>query len=135
MSVVEAKDDQELSPGYVYFAPGQTQMGVEKRSGKYYAKISCDAPPENHCRPAVDYLFRSAAQEVGDNTLGIIMTGMGADGAKGLKMLYDSGAYTVAQDEETCTIFGMPNMAIKADAVSEVLPLDKIAAKIIASLS
>ena len=129
VSVEVASDNQRLLPGHVYFAPGQMQMGLQLKGGQLYSKVD-DAPPENHCRPAVDYLFRSAATVCGTNVLGVIMTGMGSDGAQGLKQLYDTGAVTLAQDEASCTIYGMPQMAVKKGGVSLVIGLDEISPKI-----
>jgi two-component system chemotaxis response regulator CheB len=91
-----------------------------------------DGPPVSRHRPSVDVLFRSVAQCAGKNALGIIMTGMGDDGAKGLKEMYDMGARTVGQDEDSCVVYGMPKEAVKLGAVNREIPLDKIAYEIVA---
>ena len=93
--------------------------------------VVADGPPVNRHKPSVDVLFRSAAECAGRDVLGIIMTGMGDDGARGMKLLHNGGARTVAQNEETCVVFGMPKEAIKLDAVDEILPLQQIARAIL----
>ena len=97
-----------------------------KRSGAFYFVEVIDGPPVSRHRPSVDVLFRSAAKAAGRNALGIIMTGMGDDGAKGLKEMRDAGAHTIAQDEQSCVVFGMPKEAIKLGAAAEVLPLNQM---------
>ena len=98
-----------------------------KRSGaRYYIELH-DEPPVNRHRPSVDVLFRSVAKYAGKNTVGVIMTGMGADGAAGMLEMHQAGAHTVAQDESSCVVFGMPKEAIKSGGVSKVLPLSLIA--------
>jgi two-component system chemotaxis response regulator CheB len=96
------------------------------RPAKYYVEIK-DGPLVNRHRPSVDVLFRSTARYAGRNSIGIILTGMGDDGARGLLEMKDAGAYNIAQDEKTCVVFGMPNEAIKLNAVEKILPLDQIA--------
>jgi len=129
--VLEAAEGQVIEPGTVYVAPGGKQMQVVRHNltGKPLLRMT-DDPPENFCKPSVDYLFRSVAEVFGDRSLGVIMTGMGADGVLGLKKMKQSGARTVAQDEQSCVVFGMPMEAIKAGVVDEVLPLDKIPERI-----
>jgi two-component system chemotaxis response regulator CheB len=130
VTVQEAEDGTNLQPGYVYIAPGGKQMKIEKDAlGKRKLKITND-PPENHCKPSVDYLLRSVAAHYKGNSLGVIMTGMGKDGALGLRLMKRYGANILAQDKESCVVFGMPMEAIKANIVDLVLPLNKIAAKI-----
>lgn len=102
-----------------------------KRSGAQYYVTVRDGPLVNRHKPSVDVLFRSVAQSAGKNALGIIMTGMGDDGARGLKEMQTAGARTVAEDESTCVVFGMPKEAIKLDAADKVLPLDVIPQEII----
>ena len=105
---------------------------VLKRSGAQYHVVVQDGPLISHHRPSVDVLFRSVARYAGKNALGIIMTGMGADGAIGLREMFDAGARTVAQDEESCIVFGMPKEAIKLGGVVKVAPLSAIAREICA---
>jgi two-component system chemotaxis response regulator CheB len=105
-------------------------MQLRKSNGQYYAHVA-DGPPVNRHKPSVDVLFKSAAECAGADVLGIIMTGMGDDGARGMKVLHDGGARTIAQNEETCVVFGMPKEAIKLQAVDDILPLEQIARAIL----
>ncbi|PID38117.1 MAG: chemotaxis response regulator protein-glutamate methylesterase [Proteobacteria bacterium] len=130
LSVCEAEDGQPLRRGLVYIAPGGRQMRLVGTRSAASIELT-DDPPEHSCRPAVDYLFRSVATVFGATALGVIMTGMGADGAAGLRLLKRAGAWTLAQDKETCVVFGMPAEAIKAGAVDETLPLERIAPRIV----
>jgi two-component system, chemotaxis family, protein-glutamate methylesterase/glutaminase len=107
-------------------APGNKHMEVKRSGAKYFVELS-DADPVNRHRPSVDVLFNSVARYVGKNAVGVIMTGMGADGAAGLLEMKLAGAETVAQNEESCVVFGMPKEAIKLEAALKVLALDKIA--------
>jgi two-component system chemotaxis response regulator CheB len=125
MNVREAKDGDRLERGVVLIAPGGRHMQLQKVAGQYRVKV-LDGPPVNRHKPSVDVLFRSAAECAGRDILGIILTGMGDDGARGMKVLHDGGARTVAQNEETCVVFGMPKEAIKLQAVDDILPLDQI---------
>jgi len=127
MSVVEPVDGQQIKPGHVYIAPGGKHLLVERDGAHYRCRIN-DGPPVNRHRPSVDVLFRSVAQNVGPNAVGVILTGMGDDGADGLREMHDAGAYTIAQDEATSVVFGMPKEAIARKAVDAILPLDRIAA-------
>lgn len=122
IEVREAKHGERLLPGHALIAPGGKHMML-KRSGAYYYMEVIDGPLVNRHRPSVDVLFRSAAKCAGANALGIIMTGMGDDGARGLKEMRDAGASTVAQDEASCVVFGMPREAIKLGGAQRVLPL------------
>ena len=126
MNVREAVDGDRLQRGVVLIAPGGRHMQLRKSGGQYYIKI-IDGPPVNRHKPSVDVLFKSTADCAGRDTLAIILTGMGDDGARGMKQLHDSGARTLAQDEASCVVFGMPKEAIKLGAVDEVLPLDRMA--------
>jgi two-component system chemotaxis response regulator CheB len=126
IEVKEAASDDRVLPGRALIAPGGRHM-LLKRSGAYYYVEVKDGPLVNRHRPSVDVLFRSVAQAAGKNALGIIMTGMGDDGARGLKELRSTGAQTIAQDERTCVVFGMPNEAIKLGAAEQILPLGDIA--------
>jgi len=130
IEVREAKNNDRVIPGLALIAPGGRHM-LLKRSGAYYHVEVVDGPVVNRHRPSVDVLFRSVAKYAGKNATGIIMTGMGDDGAHGLKEMHDAGAPTVAQDEETCVVFGMPKEAIKLGGVDRVMPLDRIPAAIL----
>jgi len=126
IDVFEAKDGQRVVPGRALIAPGGRHM-LLKRSGAQYHVEVVDGPVVNRHRPSVDVLFRSVAKFAGGNALGVIMTGMGEDGARGLKEMHEAGARTIAQDEETCVVYGMPKEAVKLGAVDRVLPLQHIA--------
>jgi two-component system chemotaxis response regulator CheB len=130
MNVREAKNGDRLERGVALIAPGGLHLQIEKKGGQYFAKVF-DGPPVNRHKPSVDVLFRSAAECGGHDVLGIIMTGMGDDGARGMKALHDGGARTIAQNEETCVVFGMPKEAIKLQAVDDILPLENIAKAIL----
>jgi two-component system chemotaxis response regulator CheB len=130
MNVREAKDGDRLVRGVVLIAPGGRHMQLRKAAGQYFVNV-IDGPPVNRHKPSVDVLFRSASECAGSDILGIIMTGMGDDGARGMKLLHDGGARTIAQNEETCVVFGMPKEAIKLQAVDDILPLDHIARAIL----
>ncbi|NTV94599.1 MAG: chemotaxis response regulator protein-glutamate methylesterase [Thiobacillus sp.] len=125
VEVKEAADNDRVMPGRVLIAPGGKHMML-KRSGAQYLVEVVDGPLVSRHRPSVDVLFRSAAKAAGKNATGIIMTGMGDDGARGMKEMFDCGAYTVAQDEKTCVVFGMPKEAIKLGGVKDVVPLAAI---------
>lgn len=126
MEIMEAQDHDPLKRGTALIAPGGSHMIINKGSTGYYVTVK-DGPPVNRHKPSVDVLFRSAANTLGANAVGIILTGMGDDGARGLKEMKDSGAFTIAQDEESCVVFGMPKVAIEMGAVGKVLPLSSIA--------
>jgi len=126
LEVMEAKHGDRLINGRVLIAPGGKHMRL-KRSGAQYIAEVVDGPLINHHRPSVDVLFRSVAQQAGRNAIGVIMTGMGDDGARGLRDMHDAGALTAAQNEQTCVVFGMPNEAIKLGGVDEVIGLGEIA--------
>ena len=130
MRVREARDGDRLERGLALIAPGGRHMQLRKSAGQYYMTVA-DGPPVNRHKPSVDVLFRSAADCAGANVLGIILTGMGDDGARGMKTLHDGGARTIAQNEETCVVFGMPKEAIKLQAVDDILPLESIARAIL----
>jgi len=129
LNVREAKDGDRLERGVVLIAPGGRHMKLRKAAGQYFVAVS-NGPPVNRHVPSVDVLFRSAAECAGHDALGIILTGMGDDGARGMKQLHEGGARTIAQDEASCVVFGMPAEAIKLGGVDEVLPLERIAAAI-----
>lgn len=130
VNVREARDGDRLERGVVLIAPGGRHLQLRKAAGQYFAKV-VDGPPVNRHTPSVDVLFKSAAECAGKDLLAIILTGMGDDGARGMKLLHDGGARTIAQDEATCVVFGMPKEAIKLGAVDDVLPLDRMASSIL----
>lgn len=130
MTIVEAQNNDQLQKGVALIAPGGKHMILNKGPRGYYVLVK-DGPPVNRHKPSVDVLFRSAANTLGSNAIGIILTGMGDDGARGLKEMKDAGAHTIAQDEDTCVVFGMPKVAIEMNAVDKVLPLGSIAQYII----
>lgn len=126
MSVCEAQDGQQILAGHAYIAPGSHHLLVERSGARYLCRLS-DGPPVNRHRPSVDVLFRSVAQSVGGNAVGLLLTGMGNDGAQGLKEMLEAGAATMVQDEKTSVVWGMPGEAVKLDAAQEVLPLERVA--------
>jgi two-component system, chemotaxis family, protein-glutamate methylesterase/glutaminase len=125
IEVHEARHNDRVIPGLALIAPGGKHM-LLKRSGAYYHVDVMDGPLINRHRPSVDVLFRSVAKYAGKNATGIIMTGMGDDGARGLKEMQEAGAITYAQDEASCVVFGMPKEAIKLGAARHIVPLDQI---------
>jgi len=129
IEVREAKDGDSVLNGQALIAPGNFHMLLRRRGGKYFVNIK-DGPFVHHQRPAVDVLFNSAAQYAGSNAVGVILTGMGADGANGLLKMKEAGARTIAQDEDSCVVFGMPKEAIKIGAVDRIVPIDRIAEEI-----
>jgi two-component system chemotaxis response regulator CheB len=130
IEVREAKNGDRVIPGRALIAPGGRHMML-KRNGAQYVVDVADGPLVNRHKPSVDVLFRSVAKFAGGNALGIIMTGMGDDGARGMKEMHDIGAKTIAQDESSCVVFGMPKEAIKLGAVDQTIPLDQIPAAIV----
>lgn len=130
IDVKEAQDNDRVVQGRALIAPGGKHL-LLRRSGAQYLVEVRDGPPVNRHRPSVDVLFRSVAKVAGSNALGIIMTGMGDDGARGLKEMRDAGAHTIAQDEATCVVYGMPKEAIRLDAASRILPLDDLPSAIL----
>jgi two-component system chemotaxis response regulator CheB len=133
-SVKEAEDGERIVPGQALLAPGHCHLEVERKGAYYYTRFNHEAPIYN-IRPAADYLFHSVAAHAGANGLGIILTGMGKDGAAGLKAMKAAGSYNLAQNEETCVVFGMPRAAIEAEAIDRVLALHDIAREILRFLS
>lgn len=125
MEVREAKDGDAVVPGVALVAPGNYHMLLQKSGAKYYVVLK-NGPPVHYQRPAVDVLFQSVARHAGQNAIGVILTGMGQDGAKGLLEMKNSGAHTVAQDEQTCVVYGMPKAAVQLNAADEILPLNQI---------
>jgi two-component system chemotaxis response regulator CheB len=132
--VREAKDNDRLSPGLALLAPGgEKHMRVMKDSSGYYVKLVSSDKVSGH-RPSVDYLFDSVADAAGKNAIGVILTGMGSDGAKGLYKMKEKGAYTIGQNKESSVVYGMPLVAYNMGAVTKQLPIDKIAGDIIERL-
>ena len=130
LAVKEAEDGETALPGAVYLAPGGRHMKAEPgRHGELVLRVS-DDPPENNCRPSVDYLFRSVANHFPGRAAAVIMTGMGNDGVLGLRLLKRHGCRVIAQDEASCIVFGMPGEAIKAGVVDVVAPLERLAEEI-----
>ncbi|MFB3904554.1 MAG: chemotaxis response regulator protein-glutamate methylesterase [Acidobacteriota bacterium] len=134
MQVREARDNDRIRQGLALVAPGNRHLIVQKEAGEYIVRVK-DGAMVHHQRPSVDVLFYSVASKVGSNAIGVLLTGMGADGAKGLLAIRESGGTTIVQDEDTCVVFGMPKEAIKLQAVTEVAPLQKIAQAILARLT
>lgn len=133
MSVTEAGDGEQIVPGHVYIAPGDRHLLVVRDGARFRCKLS-DGPPVNRHRPSVDVMFRSVAQNIGPNAIGVILTGMGADGAKGMQEMKETGAHTIAQDEKTSVVWGMPGVAVELGCVDHVVPLHVVAKKIYKAL-
>ncbi len=133
ITVKEAANGERILPGHAYIAPGGTQFHVA-RSGANYVAVVDDGPPVNRHKPSVEVLFKSAAAVVGRNAFGIMLTGMGNDGAAAMREMKDAGSYNYVQDEATCIVFGMPREAIAHGAADEVLPLGQIAPALITRL-
>jgi len=131
--VCEASDGERVLPGHAYIAPGGLHLAVERSGANYIARVR-DGEPVNRHKPSVEVLFLSAARVVGPNALGVMLTGMGADGARAMKTLRDAGSWNLAQDEASCVVFGMPKEAIAAGAAHEVLPLSAIAPRLLERL-
>ena len=129
--VREAENNEPVRPDVIYIAPGGKHMRVAAGPGGNKIIQITDDPPENNCKPAVDYMFRSVGREYGALSTGVIMTGMGGDGTLGLKVLKSFGAVTIGQDEESCVVYGMPKMAVEAGVVDVVSPLQMIASEIV----
>ena len=129
ISVKEAQNNDRVVPGLALIAPGGKHLLLRRRGAQYFAEV-VDGPLVNRHRPSVDVLFRSVAKSAGANALGIIMTGMGDDGAAGLLEMRNAGAHTIAQDEESCVVYGMPKEAVLRGAVEKTVPLNAIAREI-----
>jgi two-component system, chemotaxis family, protein-glutamate methylesterase/glutaminase len=130
LSVQEARDGQQISHGHVYVATGDRHLLVERDGAKYRCRLS-SAPAVNHHRPSVDVMFESVARSLGPNAIGGLLTGMGSDGAQGLKAMHDAGAATLAQDEPSSVVWGMPGAAVNLGAVDHVVPLEQVAAELL----
>lgn len=133
MTVKEAGHNERVLPGHAYVAPGHSHLLIKKSGAYYYTELSKSEPVNRH-RPSVDVLFQSAAQVLGPNAVGVILTGMGKDGAQGMLAMRNAGAHTIAQNETTCVVYGMPKAAVELGAAMEVVPLQDIAARILAHL-
>ena len=131
--VKEAVDGDRILPGHAYIAPGGFHLSVERSGANYIARVR-DGEPVNRHKPSVEVLFDSAARVVGQNALGVMLTGMGADGARAMKTMRDAGSWNVCQDEASCVVFGMPREAIAHGAAHEVLPLQRIAPALVERL-
>lgn len=134
ISVKEAEHGDRILPGHAYLAPGHSHLLVARSGANYLCELS-QADPVNRHRPSVDVLYRSAANVVGKNAVGVILTGMGKDGAAGMKEMQEAGAHTFAQDEASCVVFGMPKEAIAQGGVDEVVPLKDMANQVLAYLN
>lgn len=130
MKVTEAQDGQQVMPGSVYIAPGNRHLLVERDGARYICRLN-DGPPVNRHKPSVDVMFRSVADNVGPNAIGVMLTGMGDDGARGMKEMHEAGSRNIVQDEKTSVVWGMPGEAVKHGGVDEVLPLQKVAARVL----
>lgn len=134
LNVKEAENGDKLYRGRVLIAPGNKHMLIKRVGREYFVEIK-EGPLVNRHRPSVDVLFRSAARYAGSNAIGVILTGMGNDGAKGMKEMHDAGAHTIAQDEQSCVVYGMPKEAVKEGGVDDVVALDKITQHLVGLLA
>jgi two-component system chemotaxis response regulator CheB len=133
IGVKEAEHGERVLPGHAYVAPGHSHLLLRRSGANYMTQLSGEAPVNRH-RPSVDVLFRSAAEHAGKNAVGVILTGMGKDGALGMLAMKQAGAYNFAQDEASCVVFGMPKGAIAVGGTDEVLPLHEIAPAVLRCL-
>lgn len=133
ITVKEAEHGERVLPGYAYIAPGAFHLSLGRSGANYVAHLDQE-PPVNRHRPSIDVLFDSAAKHAGKNAIGMILTGMGRDGAEGLLRMKRAGAYTLAQDEASCVVFGMPKEAIALGAADEVAPLGEMSRRVLAHL-
>ncbi|MBS7350437.1 MAG: chemotaxis response regulator protein-glutamate methylesterase [Comamonas sp.] len=134
ITVKEAAHGERILPGHAYIAPGGTQFSISRSGANYVAVVDAAAPAVNRHKPSVEVLFKSVAQFVGRNAFGIMLTGMGGDGAAAMREMRDAGSYNYVQDEASCIVFGMPREAIAHGAADEVLPLQKIAPALLSRL-
>jgi two-component system chemotaxis response regulator CheB len=133
LEVIEAQGGEILRPGLAYLAPGHSHMSIRRQPGGFRIELAHTDPVNRH-RPAVDVLFHSVAAEAAANATGVILTGMGKDGARGMLAMRRAGAWTVGQDEATCVVYGMPREAFALGGVAEVAPLQNIAGRLVAHL-
>jgi two-component system, chemotaxis family, protein-glutamate methylesterase/glutaminase len=134
MHIREAEQHEDIVAGQVYLAPGHSHLSLERVAGRYRTVLS-QAPPVNRHRPSVEVLFLSAAKQLRADAIGVMLTGMGKDGATAMLEMKKAGAYNFAQDEASCVVFGMPREAIALGAVDEVVPLSKMAERVLARLA
>ncbi|MBE8718364.1 protein-glutamate methylesterase/protein-glutamine glutaminase [Cellvibrio polysaccharolyticus] len=134
LTVVEAKGEERILPGHVFLAPGDKHLIVARMSNTYITRLN-DEPPSLRHKPAVDLLFNSVAAAAGRNAVAVLLTGMGKDGARGMLNIHQQGGHTIAQDEKSCVVFGMPREAIKLGGVNEVIPLNGVGEAIVRNLS
>jgi two-component system chemotaxis response regulator CheB len=134
ITVSEAADGERVLPGHAYIAPGDRHLRLAKSGANYQVALD-NGPPVNRHRPSVEVLFKSVAALAGPNALGVMLTGMGADGARAMLDMKNAGSFNIAQDEATCIVFGMPKEAIACGAVDEILPLQKIAGRLLERLA
>ena len=130
MKVCEAVDGQQIKRGHAYIAPGDKHLLLKKDGSHYYCQLD-DSEPINRHKPSVDVMFRSVSKAAGNSAIGVLLTGMGKDGAEELKLMRDKGAITIAQDKESSIVHGMPGAAIKLGGATYVLPIDQIAPALI----
>ncbi len=130
VSVKEAENNDSILRGHILIAPGNRHILLKRSGARYFAEVR-EGPLVSRHRPSADVLFRSAARYAGKNVIGVIMTGMGDDGARGMAEMHEAGAFTIAQDEKSCVVFGMPNEAIKRGGVDEILSLERIASRVL----
>ncbi len=130
IDVVEPGDGEKILPGHAYIAPGDKHLLIERSGVSYICRLN-DGPPVNRHKPSVDVMFRSIAQNVGPNAMGIMLTGMGADGAQGMLEMKEQGVYNIVQDEDSSVVWGMPGAAVKLGATDKQLTLSKIASEIL----
>jgi two-component system chemotaxis response regulator CheB len=133
LTVVEAQGGERIQPGHAYLAPGHSHLLVKRVGGAFVTELSQSEPVNRH-RPAVDVLFRSVAECAKQNAIGVILTGMGKDGAQGMLEMRKAGAWNIGQDQASCVVYGMPREAAQIGAVEEVAPLGEVAARILAKL-
>jgi two-component system chemotaxis response regulator CheB len=133
MRVKEAEHGEKVLPGTAYLAPGHSHLSLRRVVGGYVCELAQSEPVNRH-RPAVDVLFHSAAKQVGANALGVILTGMGKDGAQGLLAMKQAGAWTIGQDQESCVVYGMPREAAAIGALDDVAPLKEIGQRVLSRL-
>jgi two-component system chemotaxis response regulator CheB len=133
MTVAEAADGEPLQPGHAYIAPGDRHLRLERTTGQLKCRVTEDEPESGH-RPSVDVLFESVAQQVGALSVGTILTGMGRDGARGLKLMRNAGAFTIGQSPSSALVYGMPRVAFEEGAVVEQAAVEAIPARLAAAL-
>jgi len=134
MKICEAEDDMEVTAGKALIAPGDIHMSIAKNNGHYSVKLKT-GPLINYQRPSIDVLFYSVASQAKENAIGVLLTGMGSDGAEGILAMHKRGAYTIAQDEESSAIFGMPQEAIKLGGINEISHIEEIGKAIVKASS